>query len=201
MAKHGWLAPIVYVAVLATCAAALFLPAAGQGYEVDGSTPLRHVLAIVPLGMLGVAEVVQRCRQNRRVLAAIATLGALSVQNAWAYNLHHTKTGTVMVDASVSGWKVSLLFPRIDHAWLAAPGALAMTFDSISLAVWLAISAGLIVWGITAGPGSPEKASTARSWTALAVGSMAATVVVGMVAIGSGGPATDERYMIAIHEP
>jgi hypothetical protein len=113
---------------------ALLLPAAGK--TLIQTTPMRLIVAVVPIGATPLIDVLSR--RSRWTLVLFALLLILSLDNALAYNFHHDRVMDILVDSSFSGWKVNMLFPyqsrqpwQVSAAngallvfWLAAIGAL-----------------------------------------------------------------------------
>jgi hypothetical protein len=87
---------------------ALLLPAAGK--TLVQTTPMRLIVAVVPLGATPLIEVLER--RSRAVLIAFGLLLIVSLDNALSYNLRHYRHMDTLVDWSFSGWKVNLLFPQ-----------------------------------------------------------------------------------------
>ncbi len=153
---YWWLAQrrpdIFWLSVLAFLA--LLLPAAGHSLGAAGTTPMRLIVAVVPLAALPLAELLTRLGRSRLLQVTFALLLVLSMQNALAYNLHHSKDLFRFVDQSFSGWKVTLLFPADADVWKfsSADGAL--------LAIWMVTVPALLV-----APALMHRAR-ARGWAA-----------------------------------
>ena len=104
---------------------ALLLPAAGK--TLVQTTPMRLIVAVVPLAATPLIEVLMR--RGRALRIAFVLLLILSLDNALAYDFHHDRLMDILVDPSFSGWKVNLLFPeKSRQPWQvsAANGALLM---------------------------------------------------------------------------
>jgi hypothetical protein len=103
--------------MLAACAAfmlvVLAVPSAAHSWHAAGGSPLRHLVALVPLLLLPLCEAAQRYGRRPIFWVVFVALAVLSIQNAVAYNRLHYKTVGAMLDESVSGWKINLLFPDI----------------------------------------------------------------------------------------
>lgn len=92
------------------------IPSAAHSWTAAGGSPLRHIVALMPLWLLPLAEALRRFARRRAFIVAFAVCALLSLQNAVAYNNFHFKAYGPMVDESVSGWKINLLFPSLnDH--------------------------------------------------------------------------------------
>jgi hypothetical protein len=91
----------------------LAVPSAAHSWHAAGGSPLRHLVALVPLALPPLCEAAQRYGHRPIFRIAFVGLAVLSIQNAVAYNRLHYKTVGAMMDESVSGWKVNLLFPDI----------------------------------------------------------------------------------------
>jgi hypothetical protein len=91
----------------------LAIPSAAHSWTAAGGSPLRHLVALVPLLLLPLAEAARRYGRNTLFQAIFVALAVLSIQSAVAYNRLHYKTIGAMVDESVSGWKINLLFPDV----------------------------------------------------------------------------------------
>jgi len=102
----------------------LAVPSAAHSWHAAGGSPLRHLVALVPLALLPLSEAALRYRGSRMFWIVFVTLAVLSIQNAVAYNRLHYKTTGAMVDESVSGWKINLLFPDIREGHPLWPRAL-----------------------------------------------------------------------------
>ena len=118
-----WLSAIAFLALL--------LPSAAHSLGAAGTTPMRLIVAVVPLAALPLAELLMRRGHSRWLQVTFALLLVVSLQNALAYNLHHSKNLFRFVDQSFSGWKVTLLFPADADAFRFSGG------DGALLAVWI----------------------------------------------------------------
>ena len=118
-----WLSAIAFLALL--------LPAAGHSLGAAGTTPMRLIVAVVPLAGLPLAEVLARHGHSRLLQVTFALLLVVSLQNALAYNLHHSKDLFRFVDQSFSGWKATLLFPADADRFQFSGG------DGALLAAWI----------------------------------------------------------------
>lgn len=101
-------------AVAWLCGAGLFallLPAAGHTLDAAATTPMRLIVAVVPLAAVPLAEVLARYGSWRPFQIVFGFLLVLSLHSALVYNLHHLKHVGPLVDRSLSGWNASMLFP------------------------------------------------------------------------------------------
>ena len=98
-------------ALAALLIASLVVPSAGHGFTAVGATPLRHLVAVVPLAMIAVASTLIAYAHRRWVQVAFLVLLVISLDASVSYNLHHRKETGRMIDAAVSGWAPNLLFP------------------------------------------------------------------------------------------
>jgi hypothetical protein len=91
-------------ALVSSLALALIVPSAGQGYWTDGTVPLRHALAVLPLLALPLAAwlLANGTRPPGAVLTVL--LFAVSIYAAAAYNLANDKTITTLAEAGVTRW-------------------------------------------------------------------------------------------------
>jgi hypothetical protein len=114
-ALPGWLLAMrrsPRVALLAALLiASLVVPSAGHGFTAAGATPLRHLVAVVPLAMIALASTLIAYGHRRWVQVAFMVLLVISLDASISYNLHHQKETGRMIDAAVSGWAPNLLFP------------------------------------------------------------------------------------------
>jgi hypothetical protein len=140
---YVWLArrrpDVAWVSLL--CFLALLIPAAGHTLHGAGTTPMRLIVAAVPLAGVPLAAFLTECGRRPTRQVAVALLLVVSLDNALAYNFHHYKGFGPMVDWSFSGWKVNLLFPAEGRApWLVSPANAALAFT------WLIALAALVAW-------------------------------------------------------
>jgi hypothetical protein len=109
--------------------AALIIPSAGHGYTAAGGTPLRDLVAVMPLVWAALVEAAVAYRHSRVFQVVFAVLALVSLQTATAYNLFHVKEVGPLVDQNVSGWHVNLLFPPLHDGVL----------NPMLLAGWIAV--------------------------------------------------------------
>jgi hypothetical protein len=122
---------------------ALLLPSAGK--TLVQTTPMRLIVAAIPLGATPMVMVLER--RSRAVLIVFALLAIVSLDNALSYNLHHYRHGDTLVDWSFSGWKVNLLFPQESRRpWTisAANGALLVAW--LAMLIALAVAPAVMRW-------------------------------------------------------
>jgi hypothetical protein len=186
---YWWMAkrkPAV-VWLIAAVTLALLLPAAGK--TLVQTTPMRLIVAVVPLAATPLIEVLMR--RDRALRIAFVLLLILSLDNALAYDFHHDRLMDILVDPSFSGWKVNLLFPeRSRQPWQvsAANGTL--------LVCWLAALAAMVTapawmrrWAPRADGGSGR------------IGSLVCAAAILFVLLGTGvsaatGTWTWRKYLI-----
>jgi hypothetical protein len=118
-----WLAAMLFLALL--------LPASAHSLGGGGTTPMRLILAVIPFAVLPLVELLARYRDSRLLKVIFGLLLVVSVENAFAYNLHHSKDRFQFIGPSFSGWKVNLLFPADAAAFQFASA------DGALLAGWL----------------------------------------------------------------
>src|SRR5262249_8607824 len=130
-------------AVVVSVLGALLITVAGHGYESSGTTPLRYLVAVLPLAAVPIAVWLRALSRRVMALALAAPLILSSIQMAAAYNWRNDKTITQSIAAGVSGWDPSFTFPLLRRT--AQPG-----FDKQSLMVWEVLSltalAGGFLW-------------------------------------------------------
>lgn len=95
---------------------ALLLPSAAHSLLMGVTTPLRAIVAVLPLLAVPMADLLARRARGAIVPATFGVLGAFSLQTAWAYNRHHVKWVGPLSDTSVSGWSPAVLLPA-DARW------------------------------------------------------------------------------------
>ena len=183
------------VPIIVSLGLSLAIPAAGHGYWNVGTTPLRHVLAIIPLAALPVAAWFVTVRRRPLLMAASLIITFASIEMALDYNLAMDETTTTMVAPSFSGWNPSLLFPLVRRA-----AGLPATFDGLALVFWVLASVAAVVAGFLVANAAPTTVSAAPMDRRPRDGVLAAAALVsvaGIVAIAAGGPARDLRFLPA----
>jgi len=176
-------------AVVLSLFATLIVTAAGHGYEPGGTSPLRYIVAILPVGAVAVAAWVKTIRGRQWPVAIALVLGLISIQYAAAYNLRNDKTITQTIASGISGWDFSFLFPLIRR--IAQPG-----FDARVLAAWIALSiaaVGIGFWFASRRSGQ-SLPPYARATTAVVV-SLALIPIAGWLAMAAGGPRRELRLL------
>lgn len=167
---------------------ALLLPAAGK--TLIQTTPMRLIVAVVPLAATPLIEVLSRGGRAPRIVFALLLL--LSLDNALAYNLHHDRTMDILVDPSFSGWKVNLLFPyESRQPWQVS------TANVVLLIFWLGAIAALLMipaW-------LDRRSSSTPRGTEWALGPLVGATTAIFLAISSSvaattGAWTGRRYLI-----
>jgi len=168
---------------------ALLIPVAGHGYETSGTSPLRHMVAVIPLTVLPIAAWLRSMPRRSVGMAIAGVLMLMSIQMAAAYNLHNDKTITQTIAAGVSGWDPSLAFPLLRR--VEQPG-----FDARALAALEAFSVLAVAAGFWIGlrPGADEGSGRPHGAVALAI-SLAIVAGVGCLAVYSGGPRRELRLL------
>ena len=132
MARHR-----PYVTLLAAALAlSLASPSAAHSYRGAGATPLRHVVAVVPLAALPLAEALVRYRRSRAFRWIFAALALVSIYTAARYNLFHVKEAGPFVDRGVSGWEPNMLFPTLDAGGVTWASLLGWIAAAVVLAAW-----------------------------------------------------------------
>src|SRR5262249_26312304 len=157
------------------------------GYETSGTSPLRHIVGVMPLAAIPIAVWLRAMRGRALPLALAATLMLISTQMAAAYDLRNDKTITQTIAPGVSGWDPSFAFPLLRRA--EQPG-----FDRQSLIAWeilsLAVVAGGFLW-------QPKKMPPhdLRFFPHALVASLALVPIAGLAAVAVGGPTRELRLL------
>lgn len=157
--------------------AAVLLPSSGHSLLMGATTPLRTIVAVLPLAAVPLAELLARRGRSRLVQVTFGLLFVLSAHNALAYNLHHQKHIGPLTDSSASGWKVNLLLPENSRrAWQVsgANGALLVGW-SVALIALVAAPA------LLRRPRERHGAEPATPLRASAGGPRLALVIVGLL--------------------
>jgi hypothetical protein len=180
------------VMLLLTFVAALAGLTSGHRLDIAGTTPLRYVLAVVPLAALPFVEWLNVARRRPLATVMFAGLFALSASNCLAHNLaNDDKTATTMVASGYSGWNPSLLFPRLyGRPWTHSG------FDVVALLLWTGITVGLTVWAIRSKTNEPVavRLSALRAETLAAVW-LTALAVAGAGAVAGDGPRRARQFL------
>jgi hypothetical protein len=173
---------------------ALMVTVAGHGYESSGTSPLRYLVAVLPLAAVPIAVWVRSVRSHPLALAFAAALMLISVQMAAAYNLRNDKTITQTIAAGISGWDPSFVFPLLRRTH--QPG-----FDARSLATWETVWVVALATGFWFGGRRAVAASSARIQPAVGLAvSLAIVALAGGLAIYAGGPRRELRLLKTTEE-
>ena len=165
----------------------LVLPSSGHGFTGAGATPLRHLVAVVPLALLPLGLTLAYWRGSRSLRVAFAILLVLSVHAATSYNLFHRKEVGRMVFAGDSGWAPNLLFPWTHGiAWAHWRG----TF--VLFAIWMAAAIALLSMAAFVRRRSDPAPPVALRH---AIGGVAAFVVVASILTALGGEWVRTDYL------
>jgi hypothetical protein len=172
---------------------ALLLPAAGK--TLVQTTPMRLIVAVVPIGATPIIELLDR--RGRAMLIAFGLLLVVSLDNALAYNLHHYRHFDTLVDWSFSGWRVNLLFPgESRRPWTISAA------NGILLVLWLGAIVALLIapavlhWRRPRVGERPPVAVHRRPIVAPAFAAVALFVALGTVVSATTGAWTRRRYLI-----
>ena len=176
-------------AVVLSLLGALLVTVAGHGYDTGGTSPLRHMVAVLPLATVPIAVWLRRIRGRLVLSAFTAVLIVISIQMAIAYNLGNDKTITQTIAAGISGWEPSLAFPLLRRTEQSG-------FDARSLAAWETFSVVVVAAGFWFGGKRAAVAGSSRiqPGAAFAV-SLAIVALVGGLAISAGGPRRELRLL------
>jgi hypothetical protein len=176
----AWMSAAVFLALL--------LPAAGK--TLIQTTPMRLIVAVVPLAATPLIEALSRGGRATRIVFALLLI--LSLDNAVAYNFHHDRTMDLLLDPSFSGWKVNLLFPyESRQPWQVS------TANGVLLILWLSAVASLFViptWLDRRPPSTPGGTEWAPG--RFVVVTAAIVLVIGTGVAAATGAWTGRRYLI-----
>jgi hypothetical protein len=168
---------------------ALMVTVAGHGYESSGTSPLRYLVAVLPLAAVPIAVWVRSMRGRPMALAFAAAVMLISVQIAAAYNLQNDKTITQTIASGISGWDPSFMFPLLRRT--EQPG-----FDGRSLAAWETVSVVVLATGFWFGGRRAVAASSVGIQPAARFAvSLAIVALAGVLAIYAGGPRRELRLL------
>ena len=176
----AWMSAAVFLALL--------LPAAGK--TLIQTTPMRLIVAVVPLAATPLVEVLSRGGRATRIGFALLLL--LSLDNAVAYNFHHDRTMDVLLDPSFSGWKVNLLFPYESRQ----PWQVSMA-NGVLLIVWLSAIAALLAippWLDQRATSTPRETEWAPGRFVIVTAAM--FLAISTVVAAATGAWTGRRYLI-----
>ena len=130
--------------------------ASGHDPTAGSTTPVRYLVAGLPLLMVFLGDAAVHWQHRRVFAASFIVLALLSVEAGVTYNLHHDKGVSQLVANGFSGWRPSLLFPELTRGgWMSVPWSVAL------VAVWttaLLALLGVGGWRSRRGPGdqAPE---------------------------------------------
>jgi hypothetical protein len=133
-------------ALAALLIASLVVPSAGHGFTPGGTTPLRQLVAVVPLAMIAVGATLIAYANRRWVQPAFLVLLVISLDASVSYNLHHRKETGRMIDAAISGWAPNLLFP-----WTHAEPWRDWTGTFVLFLLWVAVLIALLLLPLVRG--------------------------------------------------
>jgi hypothetical protein len=176
----AWMSAAVFLGLL--------LPAAGK--TLIQTTPMRLIVAVVPLAATPLIEVLSRGGRATRIVFALLLI--LSLDNAVAYNFHHDRTMDLLLDPSFSGWKVNLLFPyESRQPWQVS------TANGVLLILWLSAVASLFVIP-TWLDRRPTSTPRGTEWAPgrFVVATAAIVLVIGTGVAAATGAWTGRRYLI-----
>jgi FtsH-binding integral membrane protein len=181
-----FLCALVFIALLA--------PSAGK--TLVQTTPMRLIVAAIPLGAVPLIAMLER--RSRAVLTAFWLFTIVSLDTALSYNLHHLRSGgDTLVDWSFSGWKFNLLFPYDSRQpWHVSTG------NGLLLVFWLAVvvallaAPALIEWQRAGG--SPPRQDI--RWIRRPIAQAFAAVVV-FVLLGTAGSAMTREWTLPKYLP
>jgi hypothetical protein len=176
----AWMSAVLFLSLL--------LPAAGK--TLIQTTPMRLIVAVVPIGATPLIEVLSR--RSRLILVLFALLLILSLDNALAYNFHHDRVMDILVDSSFSGWKVNLLFPyQSRQPWQVSPA------NGVLLLFWLTAVGALLMapaWIQRWRPRASDHASVRLGL--LAVTAAAIFIALGTAVSAATGAWTWRKYLM-----
>lgn len=186
------------VGVVVTLAFALILPTAGHGLTFANTTPLRFVLAVIPVAAVPMGAWLRAARTRPVWMALAVLLAVISVHNGIEHAQQNDKVALTLRDDSVSGWNPSLLFPSVDNDRpLRDLGP-----DLPLLVLWSVLAAGT-VWAGTRlpAPSHARGAGAAPRGERLALTALAGLVLAGWGVIALGGPARAPQFLFQRHRP
>ena len=98
---------------IAATVMALAVPAAAHELTGASTTPLRLIASVVPLLMVYVMSLLLAA-PGRWTIATAVLLAALSLQNAWIFNVNMVRFSPFLQGPVDSGWLTPLLMPNFD---------------------------------------------------------------------------------------
>jgi hypothetical protein len=184
------------LAMIASLALALIIPAAGQGYWTDGSVPWRHALAILPLAAIPIALWLTARGRNAATMAAALVLAAISIRTAAVYNYQNDKAITTLLDGGFSGWDLSLLSPVTGRV-RADP----MSADAWQMIVVLAALATLFAYGALSDDRTALRRPSVAGVPRALAAALVLLIVIGCASIALGGPAHRSELLRGYRPP
>ena len=181
-----FLCALVFIALLA--------PSAGK--TLVQTTPMRLIVAAIPLGAVPLIAMLER--RSRAVLTAFWLFTIVSLDTALSYNLHHLRSGgDTLVDWSFSGWKFNLLFPYDSRQpWHVSTGNGLLLVFWLAVVVALLVAPALIEWQRAGG--SPPRQDI--RWIQRPIAQAFAAVVV-FVLLGTAGSAMTREWTLPKYLP
>jgi hypothetical protein len=111
---------------------------AGHDPMAGGTTPVRYLVAGLPLLMVFLADAALHWQRNRTFTAAFIILAMVSLDTGLAYNLHHKKDASQLIAGGFAGFRPNLLFPGVANAdWMPLPWAFVVVGFLTCVLVWL----------------------------------------------------------------
>lgn len=111
---------------------------AGHDPAAGGTTPVRYLVAGLPLLMVFLADAALHWQRSRAFTAAFIVLTLVSIDAGVAYNLHHDKGASQLIAYGFAGFRPNLLFPAVARAgWVTLPWAVAVVWALTCVLLWL----------------------------------------------------------------
>jgi hypothetical protein len=173
---------------------ALLVPSASVSLQMGATTPMRTILAVVPLAALPLAEVLVRFGHTRWLRVTFGTLLTVSLATALSYNLNHYKHIGWIIDSSFSGWKPNLLFPVEVVSFATLRGS-----NGLLLLSWIAVLLTLALLPVVIGVARMAVATTkgaAGSPQRAVLGALLLFVTAGTVVSSATGVWFHPRYRV-----
>ena len=176
--------------LLAALVVVLAVPSAGRDWKGGISTPMRLVVALVPVGIIAVAETWRTFSRARWFRAGLALLAVVSLHNGLLLNSLHFRHRPEMVGPGSSGWNVALVLPDLGEPdWLGGP----------LLALWAAVSVGLVLATAWRKPGGEAGTRRQPSWVAAIAVVVLVFGSVGSAGTALGGVDAQAGYLVELH--